>query len=623
MLENIKDPADLKGLGDKEIEILTGELREKIIETVADNGGHLASNLGVVEATVALHRVFSSPNDAIVFDVGHQCYAHKLLTGRYGEFHTLRKKGGISGFTSRGESEHDHLTAGHSGSALPIALGIARAKALSGDMGYTVAVIGDGSFTNGMVYETLNSCQGEDLRLLIILNDNEMSISQNVGSMANYFTRLRNSRKYFKLKKKIQSAFNHIPLIGKGITMGAYHIKEFFKRLLLHRNLFENMGLYYLGPVDGNDEKKLEAVIREAISKKSVTIIHMITLKGKGYSPAEERPEKYHFAGNLDPDGEFAKSKKSFSSVFAEKLCSLAEENEDICAITAAMDTGTGLSLFKEKYPERFFDVGIAEECAVTFAGGLAIGKKLPVCALYSTFLQRSFDQLLEDIALQGVHAVIAVDRAGLVPGDGVTHQGVFDVGLFSQIPGATLYAPETFAECEEALEKCIKGTGLCALRYPKGGENDYDRSSFIKAGDGVYTTDTGECDIALISYSRVCAEAFKAKDALSGDYKAKCIKLTKLLPMDRESVLCQCRSAKLVCIVEESMRSGGVGEAVSALLSENGIDCRVVMICVEDFLIHGEVSDLMELCGFKAEQIEKKIRAEYAKMKEKTPVAS
>lgn len=608
MLENIKSPSDIKKLSEGEVSILTDELREKIIATVSKNGGHLASNLGIVETTVALHRVFSSPEDSIIFDVGHQCYAHKLLTGRYESFDTLRTVGGLSGFTSRWESEHDVLTAGHSGSALPAALGIARANALEKKEGYVVTVIGDGSFTNGMVYETLNNCD-ENLKLIIVLNDNEMSISQNVGGMAKYFTRLRNSKKYFKFKKGLQSLFQSIPLVGKGLVRGAYKTKEFIKHQLLHTNMFENMGLYYLGPADGNDERKMEQLLQEAKTKDKITIIHMMTVKGKGYHPAETQPDMYHFAGSFDPDaGAVAKKEESFSSVFGESLCRLAREDENVVAITAAMDKGTGLSPFKKEFPERFFDVGIAEECAATFAGGLAIGGKTPVCALYSTFLQRAYDQLLEDIALQNVHSVLAVDRAGLVPGDGVTHQGVFDVALLSTIPGITLYSPETFKETEDALKSCVEGQGLCALRYPKGKEAEYDRSEFSPAGDGILYAGDKDAEIVIISYSRVVKEAYKAKKALSEKYKTKCIKLVKLFPFDEDAVVSACRSAKLVVVVEEGMRRGGMGELIASVLCKNSLSARVEIIAVEGFLPHGEISDLYTLCGFNSEQIVAKI---------------
>ncbi|MBR6675957.1 MAG: 1-deoxy-D-xylulose-5-phosphate synthase [Clostridia bacterium] len=609
MLENIRSPKDIKGLKDNEVQALTAEVRDTIINTVSKNGGHLASNLGIVEATVALHRVFNSPEDTIIFDVGHQCYAHKLLTGRYEEFSTLRTLGGTSGFTTRGESEHDVLTAGHSGSALPIALGIARANALAGKKdAFVVVVIGDGSFTNGMVYETLNNCD-EDLNLIIVLNDNEMSISQNVGGMSKYFNRLRNSRRYFKFKKGIQSFFQRIPLVGKGLVRCAYKTKEFWKRQLLHTNMFENMGLYYLGPADGNNEKKMEFLFEEAKSKERITLIHMITKKGKGYAPAENMPDLYHFAGSFEPEkGAEAKNEESFSTVFGAELCALAEENESVVAITAAMDKGTGLTGFKAAYPERFFDVGIAEECTVTFAGGLAIGGKTPVCAIYSTFLQRSYDQILEDIALQGVHAVIAVDRAGLVPGDGVTHQGVYDIPLLSTVPGMTLYSPETFEETRACLRKSVNGSGLFAIRYPKGGEKQYDRSAYAPVGDGILADSRESADIVIISYSAVTAEAHKAKTLLSAKYKTKSVKLLKLFPLDKEAVLSACRGAKMVCILEECSKRGGMGETVAALLCEAGVRAKVLIIAVEGFLTHGTVDELRALLGMTGEAVFEKI---------------
>lgn len=609
MLENIKSPSDIKKLTDGEVNALSGEIREKIISTVSSKGGHLASNLGIVEATVALHRVFNSPEDSIIFDVGHQCYAHKLLTGRYSEFDTLRTMGGLSGFTSRVESEHDVLTAGHSGSALPIALGIARANALENNGRYVVAVIGDGSFTNGMVYETLNNCADEKLNLIIVLNDNEMSISHNVGGMAKYFTRLRNSKKYFVLKKAVQSVCQRIPFVGRGLVKGAYKTKEFMKNLLLHTNMFENMGLYYLGPADGNNEKKLEQLLEEAKSKEKIALIHIMTVKGKGYEPAEKKPDCYHFAGSFDVgQGVVEGHVESFSTVFGDELCSIAEKDPSVVAVTAAMETGTGLAAFKEKYPERFFDVGIAEECAVTFTGGLAIGNKTPVCALYSTFLQRSYDQLLEDIALQNCHAVVAIDRAGLVPGDGVTHQGLFDVPMLSAIPGATLYSPETFAEVRECLHLCVKGEGLCALRYPKGCEAEYDRSGFVAVGDGIYAMGSECPEIVIVSYSRVTKEAFAAFKMLSETYETRLVKIVKIMPLDTRAVLSQCGNASLVCIVEEGMRRGGIGEKIAAELSFASIGCRAHIIAVDDFLTHGETEELYAACGLKGDQITQSI---------------
>ena len=600
MLEKIKSPSDLKALDNGEIKALAAEIREKIVSVSAQSGGHLASNLGMVEATLALHRVFDCPRDSVVFDVGHQCYAHKLLTGRYEKFDTIRTSGGISGFTNRSESEYDVLTAGHSGSALPCALGLARAKAIRGDRSWTVAVIGDGSFTNGMVYETLNSCTQKDLRLIVVLNDNEMSISKNVGGMPNYFTKLRNSKRYFNFKRILQSVFGAIPFIGHGIVMGCYHIKEFFKRLLLHTNFFENMGLYYMGPVDGNDEKKMELLLREAKTKNGCSLIHMMTVKGKGYEPAEKRPDMYHFAGNFDPvTGKFPTQESTFSSVFGSYLCAKAADDASICAVTAAMADGTGLSAFARIFPKRFFDVGIAEECAATMCGGLAIGGSTPVLALYSTFMQRAYDQLLEDVVLQNVHAVLAVDRAGLVGGDGVTHQGVYDVALLAQMPGVTLWSPETYGELKYCFDKCLAGKGLCALRYPKGAQREYDRSGFRSVGEGIEVLGGEDCDAAILTYGRITSEAVRARELLSGEYRVKAVKLVKLLPLDADAVLDICAASR-VLVLEEGSRSGGIGEAVAAAAARrDGV--KVKVCAVDGFLTHADVPALEKQCGLDA----------------------
>lgn len=605
-LENIHSPRDLQGMGPAQLNDLASEIREKILSCVSETEGHLASNLGMVEATIALHRVFDSPRDAILFDVGHQAYAHKLLTGRYEAFDTIRQFGGISGFTNREESAHDVLTAGHSGSALPAALGIARAAAMEGSDRYAVAVVGDGSFTNGMVYETLNCCADEGVRLIVLLNDNEMSISKNVGGMSRHFSRLRTSRRYFFFKRHLQTALRKLPYIGEGLIMGAYHIKEFFKRHIMKTNLFENMGLYYLGPVDGNDEKKIELLLREAKTKDRCTLIHMITLKGKGYAPAEEHPAQYHFAGGFDPaKGVCTPPGRTFSSVFGSHLCALALDNLRIAAVTAAMDKGTGLTNFKYMFPNRFFDMGIAEEAATTFAAGLAIGGSVPVYAVYSTFLQRAFDQLCEDVAIQNIHAVIAIDRAGIVSGDGITHQGVFDVSLLSSIPGVTLYAPETYEELKNCLERCISGEGLCAIRYPKGEEISYDRTRFVPADQDIAISDADRAvDVVILTYGRLTAHAAIVAQQLAGTCKVRVVKLLRLLPLEFEKIAALCEDAALVYVLEEGVRSGGVGEAVAADFA-----CRqgmppVHIRCVEGFLPHGDLESLFRLCGFLPEQI-------------------
>lgn len=599
MLENINSPRDLKALDRSVLIPLADEIREIIIETVKERGGHLASNLGTVEATIALHRVFDSPDDSILFDVGHQCYTHKLLTGRYNGFGSLRGFGGISGFTNRDESDYDVLTAGHSGSSLPAALGIAKANAIEGKDSWVVCVIGDGSFTNGMIYEALNNCSTEGLKLIIVLNDNQMSISQNVGGISSHFRRLRNSKRYFNFKHRFQKRVRKIPLVGEPLVKGAYKTKEFFKKIIFGTNLFEAMGLYYMGPFDGNDEFKMELVLNEAKTKESCTLVHMVTKKGKGYEAAEKEPDVYHFAGKVGAKPE----SKSFSSVFGEYITERAESNDNICAVTAAMDKGTGLYLFKKRFPDRFTDVGIAEECAVTYSAGLAIGGKLPVLSLYSTFLQRSFDQVLEDVALQGVHMILAVDRAGLVTGDGVTHQGIWDVSLLRSIPGTYIYSPETTDELISALKTAEEGTGLYCIRYPKGGETDYDRSGFENKGP---ISVCGSGKIVIITYGRVTANAFEAVKRSGLD--CKIVKLYQLNPLPKEELLEEIKSAEMVYVLEEGVREGGIASAVSALVSENRINVSLHIRAIEGFIPHGYVDELEKYCGIDAESVKNEL---------------
>ena len=568
MLESIKSPADIKSLDSKSLAALAEEIREKIVSVSAQSGGHLASNLGMVEATIALHRVEDCPRDSIVFDVGHQCYAHKLLTGRYESFASIRTLGGISGFTNRGESEYDVLTAGHSGSALPCALGIARAKAQRGDTSWTVAVIGDGSFTNGMVYETLNSCMEKDLRLIIVLNDNEMSISRNVGGIPKYFTRLRNSKRYFDFKRRLQTVFGKIPVVGHGIVMGCYRIKEFIKHLFLHTNFFENMGLYYMGPADGNDERKMELLLREATTKNGCTLIHMITLKGKGYEPAEKRPDIYHFAGSFDPEkGVSSVPGRSFSTVFGSYLCAHAGENDRLCAVTAAMADGTGLGHFAGAYPDRFFDVGIAEGHGAAMAAGLARQGMLPVFAVYSSFLQRSYDMLIHDVAISGQHVVLAVDRAGLVGEDGQTHHGAFDVGYLRQVPGMKIFCPASFAELQEDLQKALYVcTGPAAIRYPRGTEGSYTQTS----------AETRLCEgysCTIVCYGTMINAVLQAADTMrAAGYRPEILKLRTISPVDWAAIEASVRKTKRIFVFEETSDRECLADKIFAHLIEAGI---------------------------------------------------
>ena len=594
MIENIKSPRDVRALSIKELRALCGEIREIIIDTVSENGGHLASNLGIVETTVAVHRVFDTPRDALIFDVGHQCYAHKMLTGRYADFPSIRKTDGLSGFMNADESEYDPFTEGHSGTSLSQALGLSTAYRLAGDERYVVAVIGDGSFTNGMIYEALNNSRTLGRHLIIILNDNEMSISKNVGGVPSHLTRIRTSRKYFNFKHYLKKFLSKIPWLGKSLIVGARAVRDFFKKILLSYNIFEALGVDYIGVADGNDLGKMINVLEEAKTKDVCTVVHIHTKKGKGYAPAERDPEAYHSVGPFDKETGKARSscRETFSSVFGETLCAIAEKDSRVCAVTAAMEDGTGLSHFEKKYPKRFFDVGIAEEHLVTFSAGLSKGGMKPVAALYSTFAQRAFDQMFEDLALQHLSATVCLDRAGLVEGDGVTHQGIYDVAEFSPIPGIKIYSPDSFDELRRLLSESVASGGVDVIRYPKGAEAEYDRSAFIEK-DGFSVADADGAKIALVTYGRVSAVSFEA--ARTRDYPVKVIRLSRVTPLPDLSG--ELAGAVSVLFVEEGVRAGGVGERFAAECVKRGIGVSVHAIDGE--VPHGSLSDLMKKYGF------------------------
>ncbi|MBQ8551899.1 MAG: 1-deoxy-D-xylulose-5-phosphate synthase [Clostridia bacterium] len=620
MIENIKSPSDIKHLTNKETEALAAEIRETIIGTVSTNGGHLASNLGMVEATIALHRVFDSPSDKIIFDVGHQCYTHKLLTGRFEAFSTLRRLGGLSGFTSPAESAHDALYEGHSGTSVSAALGIASANKLNKNGHYTVAVVGDGSLTNGMFYEALNNCGEKELDLIILINDNEMSISPNVGGLHNYLTRIRTSNGYFNFKRKFENCLSAIPVIGWPLARGLKLIKDGIKRLFIKDTIFEDLGLIYLGPVDGHDVEKLTDVLTEAKNKHRCCVVHMLTEKGRGYRPAEEEPDKYHSVGIFDADEGVCTdgSGDSFSSRVGDILCDIAKRDEKLCAITAAMCDGTGLTRFASEYPERFFDVGIAEEHAVTFAGGLAAAGMKPIVALYSTFAQRVYDQLLHDVSIQGLPLVLLLDRCGIVPGDGITHQGIFDYPMFSSIPGVTVYAPECYDELEWAINEALNKRQLAVIRYPKGGEraNCAADTVFAQAETGgfSYTEGISDCEAAIITYGRLTQMACGAAKRLCGKHPVGVIRLKRIYPLDAAELDALTQKNKLVFILEESIRSGGVGEKLAAELAGAGGTRRVYIHAVNGYIPHGDVSELMKLQGFDEEQIVCTIESELNK---------
>ena len=606
MLNDVHSPQDLKGRSLDELALLAGEIRETIIDTVSKNGGHLASNLGIVEVTLALHTVFSAPRDQVVFDVGHQSYAHKLITGRTERFSTLRQKGGISGFEKRGESEYDAMSEGHSGSSLSHALGLATANKLSGSDAYTVAVIGDGSLTNGMIYEALNNCDDKALRLLIVVNDNDMSISKNVGGVHNHLTKIRTSKRYFSFKYRTERFLRKIPLIGKPIEMGLRGFKRFLKNVFVRNTVFEDMGVKYYGPMDGHNLKKLINIFNEAKSHNTIAVVNVKTQKGKGYAPAQENPNLYHSVAPFDREkGVVISECMNFTKTAGKLLTERAEKDNRICALTAAMCDGTGLTEFAQKFPERFFDVGIAEEHAVAFSGGLSQNGMKPVLVLYSTFAQRVYDQLLHDVSLQGLSLTLLLDHCGFVDGDGITHQGIFDVPLFSAVPNTQIYSPETYAELSQALDQSLASDNICIIRYPKGTESGQDESEVVEE-DMAYSPLIQEAQTVIITYGRVSQEARMAAAILSQTGKVAVLRLKKIFSLDFEKIAALTPSAKTVYVLEEGSKAGGIGEKIAAGLAGRG--AKIFIHAIEGYVGQGIRQELYEEYGFTAEQIANEI---------------
>ncbi len=604
ILEKINSNRDIKSLREDELPILASEIRQTLLQTVSQNGGHLAANLCVVELTIALHRVFDTPDDKIIFDVGHQSYVHKLLTGRRDEFTSLRKHGGLSGFPKRSESEHDAFGAGHSSTSISAAAGIAAANMLCGKKSYTVAVVGDGAFTGGMIYEALNNC-AEAERLIIVLNDNDMSISPNVGGMSKYFSKVRSSVKYFRFKNGLKRFFEHIPLLGKGLIKGSRAIKNSLKRVAMSQNFFEQFGLNYYGPVNGNDEKHLERLLTEAKDDKKSCIVHICTKKGMGYKPAEERPDLFHGVSGFDIESGKIKCGdcESFSERFGKIITDRAASNEKICAITAAMPDGTGLSEFAKRFPERFFDVGIAEEHALTFACGLAAEGMVPVFAVYSTFMQRAFDQLIHDAALQNLHIIVMLDRAGLVANDGATHHGIFDTAFISQIPNVTFCSPNSFESLEKCFDKALSASGPVVIRYPKSG--DIDTKDFIKK-ENIDIVDYGESPKnAIITYGKLTENAQEAAKLCKTATRVISIKTLSPLPLDE---ICEALNGiSNIVFAEEGIKNGGIGQRLCADSFEKGMLCgkRYVIKAIDGvFPEHGSNSELLQTLSLSPKDI-------------------
>lgn len=602
-LEHIKSPSDISDFTQEELSELCEEIREKLINVVSRNGGHLASNLGTVELTVALEKVFSSKNDSIVWDVGHQCYTHKLLTGRAEMFDTIRTEGGISGFPKREESEYDAFNAGHSSTSISAAYGIARAKTMLDKEGYTVAVIGDGALTGGMAYEGLNNAGRFKKNFIVVLNDNKMSISKNVGSIAKYLKRVRFKSGYLRTKARFERIFSKIPIAGDAIVRGVKKIKSKVRYSLYQTVLFEDMGFHYYGPIDGHNVTELAEVFDSVKNIKGPVLVHVITKKGKGYTLAENKPNVYHGISAFDIEtGEPLSGKTDFSFIFGNKLCELAAKNKKICAVTAAMESGTGLSRFATEFKARFFDTGIAEEHAVTFAGGLASEGALPFFAVYSTFLQRGVDQIIHDVAMQNLHVVFAIDRAGLVGEDGETHQGVFDVALLNPIPNLTIYSPTYFEELENIMEiSTASGSGAIAVRYPRGTE-PYKPEDFVCSKKHYAMYGNSRCDTLIITYGKIFANACMAKEILSEKNKDVCImKLTRIKPVP-EQALNDAMSFKNIFFFEEGMLTGGIGERFLVEEIKRGYNGKFIINAIDDIYVrHAKVDSLFEKLGLSA----------------------
>ncbi len=612
-LTTLKTPADLRALPDEAMPALAEDIRTFLIRGVENSGGHLASNLGVVELSLALHRVFDAPRDHIIWDVGHQSYVHKILTGRADRFDALRQPGGLCGFTNREESEYDPFGAGHSSTSISAALGFAMADKLAGRDAYTVAVIGDGAFTGGMVHEALNNCQS-DLPLIIILNENEMSISRNTGAFARYIAKIRSSRSYMRTKKRTKAALPRVPLVGKGLYRVVKGLTHWAKRSIYSANYFEELGFLYLGPEDGNDYERTLRILQKAKDRHGAVIVHLKTKKGKGYTPAEKDPSHFH---STAPQTGGKSGHSSFHAVFGEELVRLAKEEPRLCAITAAMDLGCGLDGFKKAYPKRFFDVGIAEEHAATFAAGMAADGMLPCFAVYSTFLQRAYDSVVHDIALQNLPVKLFIDRAGLAVHDGATHHGIFDVSFLSAIPHLHLYAPACYGSLRTVMRDICKNNSPCAVRYPNEAEDARVAARFYPQGDfaayGVradFATDTQPKNL-VITYGHTAKIALDAEEnARQTGHSVGTLLIEQLKPYDdaARKLAPYIKKDTNLIFLEEGIENGGAAMlTVMALQKEMGtaFPAAYHILAIRDhFATPKAACDLYEYCGIGAEAI-------------------
>ncbi len=608
MLEKINSIDDLKKLNIEEKKILAQEIREYIIKIVSKNGGHLASNLGVVELTISLHSIFNVPFDKIIWDVGHQTYTHKILTGRKEELKTLRTSGGIAGFPKLEESETDCFNTGHSSTSISIALGMAKARDIKQENNSIICVIGDGALTGGMALEALNDAGSSDTKLTVILNDNEMSISKNVGGVNMLLSKLRTKRLYTKSNISAKKIIKKVPVVGAPFVKFVQKAKRSIKQFIIPKMYFEDIGFRYLGPVDGHDIEKLESLLKISKELDGPVLIHVLTKKGKGYKPAEENPDKFHSTSAFEIEtGKTLKEKQTdYSKIFGNKLIQLAEKNNKIVAITASMKDGTGLTEFQKKFPNRFFDVGIAEQHAIGFSAGLASNGMIPVVPIYSSFYQRAYDQVIHDVCIQNLPVIMCVDRAGIVGADGETHQGILDLSFFNIIPNLTIMAPKNFKELEDMLEFATKLNKPVVIRYPRGGEGknvfkentkiEYGKSEILQEGN----------DISILAIGKMVDRAIDVCNKLKEDnINAEVINIRFLKPLDKETIINSVKKTKNCITIEDNILLGGLASNVKELLIDNKIDVNIKTFGYPNkFIKHGSVEDIEKKYGLDTESI-------------------
>ena len=613
LLEKIEQSSDIKKLKEEDYPVLAKEIRQFLLEKISKTGGHLASNLGVVELTMALHLAFDLPKDKIVWDVGHQAYTHKLLSGRRDGFNDLRQFGGMSGFPKRKESPYDAFDTGHSSTSISAGLGIAQARDILGEDYSVISVIGDGALTGGMAYEALNNAAQIKKNFIIILNDNEMSISPNVGGMSKYLGSVRTREGYTALKKGVEHALNAIPGVGKSIATGVSMVKNSIKQFFVPGMLFEDMGITYLGPVDGHDVNAMVQVLTEAKRMQKAVLVHVITKKGKGYGPAEKNPSRFHGVDAFDVvTGKSLKEKTypSYTDVFSEKMCEIAGKNPKVVALTAAMADGTGLTKFSKEYPNRFFDVGIAEGHEVTSAAGMASAGLKPVVAVYSSFLQRGYDQVLHDVCIQELPVLFAIDRAGLVGSDGETHQGIFDVSFLSLVPGMSIMAPKNHWELEAMLDFGVTFDGPMAIRYPRGqayrGLEEFLAPIEYGKAEMLYE----EKDIALFALGSMVSTGEHVREKLKNKgYACTLVNARFVKPFDTAMIDQLCQKHKLIVTMEENVLRGGMGMCITKYIHDNYPGIRVIQVALPDaYVEHGNVTALREMLGIDSDSVIRQI---------------